>query len=525
MQSKNYAKWVFVILFTLLPVLLLAQTENDCQAITLKAIDKAKEEKFSESLELLTQARAVAEKNNWPKQKIIAINAMGITYGLMLQYGEALNYHLESYKLAIKEKDPKYKALVLLNIGTTYIKQEKFKEAEEQFKEIYGIYKEGKHFANLGTVCINLGIIYNQTNRLDEAKMYLDEAKLYLKDKDKINSVNLELTENELLRGNTAEARIKAEGFYEMLKNEKQYINPATFLLIAAKAYSKEENHEKVISTCEKILLNNPDLEDKLQTFEILSETYYKNNLHQKAFTYKDSVQKVEHKLAELKNSRLYESSIVKLEVENYKNQISFKDQKLKSERKLYYSVIVAILAIVTIVILILRQKKLTAQRNNLILEKQIGEKDRQQELLQKEIEVRNRKLSARALYVSDRNQLIDTILISIADVPELSKEPHLASQIKTLKSYLKNDDEWENFITHFEEVNPGFLGRLKKLHPTLTSNDMRYIAYTYMNLTAKEISNLLNITIHASKKRKERIALKMNLADDVSLYSYISVI
>lgn len=525
MQSKIYTKCVFVILFTLLPILSFAQTEKDCQAITLKAIDKAKEEKFSESLELLTQARAFAEKNNWSGQKIIAINAMGITYGLMLEYGEALSYHLESYKLALKEKDPIYKALVLLNIGCTYIKQEKYKEAEDHFKEIYDIYKEGKHYGNLGTVCINLGIIYNQTNRLDEAKKYLDEAKTYLNDNDKINSINLELAENDLLSGNTVEARIKAEAFFEKLKDTKQYINPATFLLIAAKAYLKEQNFKKVITTCEKILLNNPDLEDKLQTFEILSETYYKNNLHQKAFVYKDSVQKVEHKLAELKNSRLYENSIVKLEVENYKNQISLKDEMLKNERKLYYSIIIGILSIVTIVVLILRQKKLTVQRNNLILEKHIREKDMQQEQLQKEIEVRNRKLSARALYVSDRNQLIDNILISIANIPELSKEPHLATEIKTLKSYLKNDDEWENFISHFEEVNPGFLGRLKKLHPTLTSNDMRYIAYTYMNLTAKEISNLLNITIHASKKRKERIALKMNLADDISLYSYISAI
>lgn len=525
MQSKIYTKWTFLILFILLPVLLLAQTEEDCQAITLRGIDKAKEEKFSESLELLTQARAIAEKHNWAGQKIIAINAMGITYGLMLEYGEALSYHLESYKLALKEKDPKYKALVLLNIGCIYIKQQKYKEAEDNFKEIYEIYKESKHYGNLGTVCINLGIIYNQTNRPDEAKKYLEEAKIYLKDEDKINSINLELTENDLLRGNTTEARIKAETFFETLKNDKQYINPATFLLIAAKAYLKEQNFKKVVSTCEKILQNNPDLEDRLQTFEILSETYYKNNLHQKAFTYKDSVQKVEHRLAELKNSRLYENSIVKLEVENYKNEISFKDQKLKSERKLYYSVIIAILAIVTILVLILRQKKLTAERNNLILEKQIREKDNQQELLQKEIELRNRKLSARALYLSDRNQLIDTILISIANIPELSKEPNLATQIKTLKNYLKNDDEWENFISHFEEVNPGFLSRLKKLHPTLTSNDMRYIAYTYMNLTAKEISNLLNITIHASKKRKERISLKMNLSDDVSLYSYISMI
>jgi tetratricopeptide (TPR) repeat protein len=441
----------------------------------------------------------------------------------MLEYGLALSYHLESYKLASKEKDPKYKALVLLNIGSIYIKQQKFKEAEENFRQIYDIYKETKNYKNLGTVCSNLGMILNYTNRLDEAKRYLDEALIYCKGKPHENNVNLELVENELLRGNTTEARIKAEKIYETVKNDRKYVNPASYLLVVAKAYLKEQNFEKVIVTCEKILKNRPDLEDKQITFELLTEAYYKTNSYKKAFIYKDSVQKVENKLAALKNNKLYENNIVKLEIQNYKNEISFKDQKLKTERKLYYSIIVAILAIVITIILVLRQKKLTVERNNLILEKQIREKDQEQEQLQKEIELRNRKLSAKALYLSDRNQLIDGLLLSIANIPELSNEPFLNSQIKTLKDYLRADNEWDNFISHFEEVNPGFLSRLKNLHPTLTANDMRYIAYVYMNLTAKEISSLLNITIHASKKRKERIAAKMNLPEDVSLYSYIS--
>ncbi|MBF4518640.1 hypothetical protein IRZ71_19980 [Flavobacterium sp. ANB] len=146
-----------------------------------------------------------------------------------------------------------------------------------------------------------------------------------------------------------------------------------------------------------------------------------------------------------------------------------------------------------------------------------------EQELLQKEIELKNKKLSARALYHSGRNQLINNLLLTIENIPELSKVPALNTQIKHLKNYLRSDNEWETFVFHFEEINPGFLGRLRKLHPELTSNDMRYIAYIYMNLTTKEISNLLNITIYASKKRKERIISKIKLPNDITLYSYLS--
>jgi len=516
---------ILLIVLLLLSPLLFAQTQQDCQAISVKGIDKAREEKFAEALSLLTKARTIADKNHWRQQQIIAINAIGITYGLMNEYGTALSYHLESYKLASNEQDPKYKALVILNIGCIYIKQKKYKEAEDSFKQIYSIYKENKNYDNLTTVCSNLGLIYNETNRLDEAEKYLREGLSYLKDSSKVGFINLELVENELLKGNTIKAIKDGEAFYEVYKNDSKYVSPVSFLLVAAEAYYKEQDFDKAIVTCDKILKNGPDMEDELRTFNLLTEIYYKKDLFKKAFTYKDSVQQLEKRMAELKNNRLYENNVIKLEIQNYKNDISFKEQQLKTERKMYYSVIITILAVLTTLVLILRQKKIGAERNNLLLEKKIRQKEQEQEQLQKEIEIRNRKLSAKALYMSNRNMLIDGVLKSITDIPELSNQPVLGPQIKALKDYLKTDNEWENFISHFEEVNPGFLNRLKQLHPTLTANDMRYIAYVYMNLTAKEISNLLNITIHASKKRKERIALKMNLPNDVSLYSYISSI
>jgi len=196
---------------------------------------------------------------------------------------------------------------------------------------------------------------------------------------------------------------------------------------------------------------------------------------------------------------------------------------QIENDCKFYGLVMIVIMFIVIFLMLTQRQKKMLLQRKNLDLEKQIHEKDRELKLLQKEIELRNRKLSARALYLSGRNQLINNLLLFIENIPELSKVPALDKQIKHLKDYLRDDNEWETFLSHFEEVNPGFLAKVRKLHPVLTSNDMRYIAYIYMNLTTKEISSLLNITIYASKKRKERIIAKMNLSNDITLYSYLS--
>jgi hypothetical protein len=168
-------------------------------------------------------------------------------------------------------------------------------------------------------------------------------------------------------------------------------------------------------------------------------------------------------------------------------------------------------------------------KNENLLLEQQIKEKEStallEQERLKNEIEARNRKLSAKALYLSGRNELIEDILSSVSGTTELTKNPELAGHIKTLKTHLKTNDEWDSFLTHFEEVNHGFLSRLKAAQPALTANDVRFITYIYMNLSTKEIASMLNITPEACRKRKERLATKMELPEDVSLYDYLSFV
>jgi hypothetical protein len=161
------------------------------------------------------------------------------------------------------------------------------------------------------------------------------------------------------------------------------------------------------------------------------------------------------------------------------------------------------------------------------VLEKQLYAKEAfsllEQERLKNEIEKRNQKLAAKALQVSARNELLKEVINSLSSQTEVSKNVFLSRKVAELKNLLKSDTEWESFLTHFEEVNHTFISKLKKQHPKLTANDIRYISYLYMNLTNKEIASLFNITPEASRKRKERISSKMELKYNLDLYTHIS--
>ena len=97
-----------------------------------------------------------------------------------------------------------------------------------------------------------------------------------------------------------------------------------------------------------------------------------------------------------------------------------------------------------------------------------------------------------------------------------------MSDYIRTLKSYIRKDDEWDDFIAYFEEVNPAFIKAVTEKYPELNAADIRYLCYVYMNLDLREIANIFNITYNAALKRQRRIKEKMNIDKDVALYEYL---
>ncbi|MEL1244725.1 tetratricopeptide repeat protein [Flavobacterium sp. DGU11] len=528
-----------------------ANTIAHCDSLIKKGIDAMWNKDHVKSLELLTEARNLAEKNHWYKQQFLATNNIGANYYTILEYGEALHYYIESYNIAVKELEPKYEMVVLNNIAILYSKEKNYDKAKEYFKKAYDIAKENKDNYKIGMYAMNLGNLANEMNNPKEARAYILESFPYLKPDPQMHMLaQIGLADNDLLQGNPRQAREKAVNLYNTAPNLNFNETGSSLLLIITKSYLREGNYTKAIESGHKLLDTKPNLDSRKTAFELLAQAYTKNGNYTEALRYKDSVVSAIEELEATKNKILLNSNEARFRIQDYKNRLAINEEKSAAERNLFYYIIAVIIAVVTIIILILRsrsvklkQKKLIAEQNekvialelekekndNLLLEKQIREKETQalleQEQLKNEIEARNRKLSAKALYLSGRNELIEEVIASLSQIPSLAGNQALTGHIKTLKGHLKTDHEWDSFITHFEEVNHGFLNRLKVLHPSLTANDVRFISYIYMNLSTKEISSMLNITAEACRKRKERIAAKMDLPEDISLYDYLSTI
>ena len=485
------------------------------------AMDKGN---YSVALEYLTRSQIVAEKNNWYQQLFEIKNNIGIIYYNLSEYSEALNYYLDAYTIAIKHLDPKKEMAVLNNIGGMYAMEKKFEKAKEYYLKAYNTAKEENDKVKVALYSINIARAENSLTNPKGAKQYVEEALLNLKN-DKNNpvlKVQAEATFAEylMLEGKLEEAKDILLTLYTKTKKAKEKEYNMTILNHLAHIYSIEGNTDKSIFYLRLALLNCRDLDMKANFLNALSEAYAKKNDFKNALEAKNEMVRTRDSLAKLTNDKQYENNKVKFEIQNYKNDLNSQREKSSLERKIFISAIVVFVVLLFFVYRMFRsraikqeQKKIIAEREqkiialelekekneNLLLEKHVKEIENEalleQETLKNEIEQKNRKLSARALYLSGRNEMIEEIVDSLSELPDVSQNIKLKTHIKTLKEHLKTDSEWDNFIVHFEEVNQGLLSTLKEKHPNLSSNDIRFICYVYMNLSLKEIGTIFNIT------------------------------
>lgn len=519
-----------------------------CDSLIEAGINKMRVGEYLASLEILTQAHAIAEKNNWQKQLFLAKNYIGSDYSCVLEYGEALNYYLPAYIIANK-LGPRYQMMIINNIAILYSKNKDYGKAKAYFTKARDISVKEKDNEKLGICELNLGVMTSSMEDLPAARKHFESAlELSQHSPLVLYEVKIAIAEMELKEGHPEKAIQQSMALLDMKRVARGENNAITLLLIISKSYLKLQNFPKASEYAELAYRNNTNLETKKTIFEILSDIQVKNNKFPEALRLKDSIIILKDTLEEIRNGRLFENNRVKFEMQDYKNQISLNKTTIANERRIFYTILTSVLAILILVILILRNlsvkhkhKKLIAENNeqiikleleqknnaNLLLEKQFREEQThallEQEKLKSEIEYKNRKLSVNALYLSRKNENIDEMLRLLSNLPEAAKDQSVKNHINFLKRDARTDNEWESFVTHFEEVNQGFLTRLKTKHTDLTVNDIRFICYVFMNLSSKEIASMLSITLDACRKRKERVATKLGLADSGDLYGYLS--
>ena len=140
-------------------------------------------------------------------------------------------------------------------------------------------------------------------------------------------------------------------------------------------------------------------------------------------------------------------------------------------------------------------------------------------ESLRQDIDNKNRELAISTMSLIKKNEFLNSIKKELQNAED---NKSIKQVIKIIDRNLNNTDDWHVFEEAFNNADKDFLKKIKSIHPTLTSNDLRLCAYLRLNLSSKEIAPLLNISSRSVEVKRYRLRKKMDLAHESSLTDYI---
>ncbi len=178
-----------------------------------------------------------------------------------------------------------------------------------------------------------------------------------------------------------------------------------------------------------------------------------------------------------------------------------------------------------------------TIEQRRLYLEKEAKIRQEQYEL-EKEIEklkneklkvkimVKDKELVNNSLQVVKKNKILNGIISKLKDIDANTFEESTKTQFTKLKKSIAKevnaDKSWENLEKHIKNVHFDFLKRLKEKHPTISPRELDLSTYLLINMSTKEIAEVMNISTGGVELARYRLRKKLELNNKENLNGYL---
>ena len=399
-------------------------------------------------------------------------------------YQKRIDYATRAYEIYKAQNDKFYQSFSKFHIGQSYYLLNEYEIALKHLIEGYDLANELESNRLLSMLSLKIGQTYNEINDLENSEHYLNLA---LKYTDSIN-------------------------------NKQHYIG---ILNSMAFTYNRQKKPQKALTISDealKLLDSVDNLNLKQKAFEARYEAHeilgnYKNALanFKQSESLKDSLFSIE-KTKEIKKIRaLYETEKKEQQIQLQKNEINLLTIKNKNSN-LQRLLLAFGLALALIAVYAFYQRN---KRNKLAKENAHAE-----------LEFKTKELTTHALHLAKKNEVLNDLKQKAKVLKEdANADPGYQMLIQTINFDLQDDNNWENFSKYFEQVHKGFNEKAQQKFPAVTSNDLRLMALLKMNLSSKEIANILNISSDGIKKARQRLRKKMGIDSNESLEAIVIAI
>jgi len=147
-------------------------------------------------------------------------------------------------------------------------------------------------------------------------------------------------------------------------------------------------------------------------------------------------------------------------------------------------------------------------------------------EKLVSDLNFKNTELASSAMHLVKKGELLTKVKTELTHITKKIDNEYaiaeLKKMIKTLNEDEQLDEEWAYFTKHFDKVHSNFILSLKDIHPSISNNEIKLCAYLRMNLSTKEIAQLMNISARGIEISRYRLRKKLNLPTEINLFDYL---
>lgn len=499
----------------------IAQTTNDLGVYYAIISD------YENSLKTLDKAIELQKELNDSTSISEALNNKGIILNDLGNYDEAIATHIESLKIkeALKLEPQEiaysyynigaaYNSIVNFNMSNNYLEKAKaifsqidnyreelnavnmliainlkhtkqYTKAIAILKEVISEYQDMNYNNALAGGYNNLGQVYMKTDSVSKAKILFEQSLEISKQYEQKSLVALNLTE----LGNVA---------LSLNNNRKalRYFKEALAIDEETQAKDKVKSDYLDISKAQAKLGNyRKAYENHLKFFKLHDELLSKENYE---------------RINELEIQ--YQSEKKEKEIIIKQNEIKLlKERKQKAENEKWFLLILLIGATALAIAIVygLRQKM---KRNKI-----------QREKLDNDLEFKEKELTTHALHLAHKNEVLLDLKSQLKELKSSSPNSRNYQKIiNTINLDINNDNNWEQFKTYFEDVHKDFNSKVMRSYPEVSNNDLRLMSLLKMNLSSKEIANILNISAEGVKKARYRLRKKLNLTTEKSLQELV---
>lgn len=171
-------------------------------------------------------------------------------------------------------------------------------------------------------------------------------------------------------------------------------------------------------------------------------------------------------------------------------------------------------------------KKLLELELEQLKLQRDKEQMSRDKMHLEEDVLNKSKELANYTMLLASKKDIFSEITDDLKQLKESVKNDDSRKKIlemfQKLNQHKIGEEYMEVFDVNFEKVHHNFFERLKEINPTLTKRELRLCAFVKMDLTNKEISPLLNISLRGVENARYRVRKKLNVNHEDNFVSFL---